>query len=288
MSSLTPADAFENACLAELQALKPGNVHVFADGHGMEVGDFVKSAHAAAVVIAQPDLTVGQRIFNAVDATWSAVGCNTNLGIILLAAPLMHAVLTQRPVSVVLSELTVDDAVWAFRAIELASPAGLGVKAEHDVRTVPKVTLMEAMQFASEVDHLHDEIARQYVTNFSDVFGFGLTRYFEAMARWDNSAWAATAVYLGWLARQPDTHVLRKSGVHGGMVAFELQKQAKVHERAFLAFDNPKNYMGTLLKWDAELKKSGINPGTSADLTVATLMLTDEAMKSCIPLVPNS
>jgi triphosphoribosyl-dephospho-CoA synthase len=31
-------------------------------------------------------------------------------------------------------------------------------------------------------------------------------------------------------------------------------------------------YQASLLSWDAELKKQGINPGTSADLTVATIL----------------
>ena len=38
------ADAFKAACMAELEALKPGNVHIFADGHGMTVQDFMASA----------------------------------------------------------------------------------------------------------------------------------------------------------------------------------------------------------------------------------------------------
>ena len=35
---------YQSACLAELAALKPGNVHAMADGHGMTVEQFVKSA----------------------------------------------------------------------------------------------------------------------------------------------------------------------------------------------------------------------------------------------------
>ena len=73
-------NAYRNACMAELQALKPGNVHVFADGHGMTIHDFIKSADASAAVIAQPDLSVGERIYLVVEATQKAVGLNTNLG----------------------------------------------------------------------------------------------------------------------------------------------------------------------------------------------------------------
>ena len=42
------AAAYIEACLAELDAPKPGNVHRFAPGHRMEVEDFVRSAEASA------------------------------------------------------------------------------------------------------------------------------------------------------------------------------------------------------------------------------------------------
>ncbi len=40
--------AFVEACLAELDALKPGNVHRYASGHRMAAEDFVRSAEASA------------------------------------------------------------------------------------------------------------------------------------------------------------------------------------------------------------------------------------------------
>ena len=85
------AQAYKNACMAELQALKPGNVHVFSDGHGMTIHDFIKSADVSADIITRPDSSVGERIYFAVEATQNAVGLNTNLGLILLCAPLIHA-----------------------------------------------------------------------------------------------------------------------------------------------------------------------------------------------------
>lgn len=274
------AAAFEHACLTELQALKPGNVHVFADGHGMVVDDFVKSAHAASAVIAQPGLTVGQRIQAAVEATWDAVGCNTNLGIVLLAAPLIQAAQQQVSIRSVLDHLTIEDAACAFRAILKASPAGLGASPKHDVHNAPGVTLLQAMQEAAA----RDFIAYQYASGFADICEFGLYRYQESIARWDSETWAATAVYLGWLARQPDTHVVRK---YGKAFAEALRVEATVHERLFMACANPKNYMGELLRWDTRLKHDGINPGTSADLTVATLFIASDAMKSCCKPVPK-
>jgi len=269
--SLRLANTFEAACMDELEAIKPGNVHIFADGHGMVVQDFMRSAEAAAAVIAQPELSVGQRILSAIEATRNAVGCNTNLGIVLLCAPLIHAVLhgnrstLRGRLQQVLQELTIEDAELAYQAIVLASPAGLGKSELHDVHTVPRVTLLEAMREAQQ----RDRIALQYAGGFSDVFDAGVMLYRETLLRWERPAWATTAVYLDFLARFDDSHILRK---HGDAIAVMVRQEAEVHEKALLQLDNPKTYQRELLKFDANLKARGLNPGTSADLTVASLL----------------
>ena len=264
--------AYKNACMAELQALKPGNVHVFADGHGMTIYDFIKSADASANLIAKPDLTVGERIFSAVEATQQAVGMNTNLGLVLLCAPLIHAALHRTEAQTFrqslndgLMQLTVDDAVLAGQAIVLASPAGLGNTDVNDVNQKPHVTLLTMMQSAQA----KDRIAWQYANDFSDVIDFGITRYSVAMDKWKNQAWATTALYLGFLARQLDTHVIRK---YGELLATEVMVEAQELEANYWLADNPKLMQKNLLAWDGSLKDRNINPGTSADLTVATLL----------------
>ena len=262
---------FKAACLAELEALKPGNVHLFADGHGMVVEDFVRSAEAAAGQIAQPGISVGQRIRDAVDATWQAVGCNTNIGIVLLCAPLVEAMLDgsadplRDRLRRVLRNLSITDAAQAYQAIVQASPAGLCEVDRHDVRTTPQITLLQAMCEAAP----RDRVACQYARDYADIFDFALPRYRTLLARWERPAWAATGVYLGFLAAWPDTHVVRKLGAS---VAEALRLEAMAHEQACLALDNPKLYQRSLLDFDASLKRRGINPGTSADLTVATLL----------------
>ena len=57
----------------------------------MTVADFLASADAAAPPLAAPGAAVGARILAAVAATRAAVGQNTNLGIVLLCAPLAAA-----------------------------------------------------------------------------------------------------------------------------------------------------------------------------------------------------
>ena len=119
-------EAYHAACLAELAALKPGNVHRFAAGHGMGLADFETSAAVSAAVISRPELSVGQKILEATRRTKQAVGCNTNLGILLLAAALAQAAQhgsgrdLRRRLAVVLARLNVEDAKHAFAAIRLA------------------------------------------------------------------------------------------------------------------------------------------------------------------------
>jgi len=254
------AAAFRAACAAELDAPKPGNVHRFAGGHGMVVEDFLASAAAAAGPLCAPGARLGARIFGAVDATRTAVGQNTNLGIILLAAPLAMAAEGQggtlrARLSRVLAGADRADAQAAFRAIALAAPAGLGA-ATHDVRAPARVRLATAMAAAAG----RDRIAWNWTHGFADVFEIGLPALAAAAG-----PWPALAAYLRFLAAFPDSHVMRK---HGADAATALQTQARPWA-ARLA--DPAALLPALLAWDAELKEKNINPGTSADLTVATL-----------------
>jgi triphosphoribosyl-dephospho-CoA synthase len=271
MSQIDLANAFKTACIVELEALKPGNVHIFSDGHGMTVQDFIASAEAASEVIAKPNLNLGERILLSVQATQNAVKMNTNLGIILLCAPLIHAKLKsnntglQANIHKVLEALTIDDAEACFAAIELANPAGLGSSELHDVHDLADCTLLQAMLQAAP----RDLIALQYANNFINIFD-GLAFYQRALNKWQRPAWAVTAVYLHYMAHFLDSHIARK---YGETIASLVQSEAAAHEEAFLQAYNPKTYQAELMTFDVALKKRGLNPGTSADLTVATLLL---------------
>ena len=263
------AAAYVGACLAELAALKPGNVHRFAPGHGMSAAEFVRSAEASAGPIAARDARIGVRVRAAVAATLSAVGQNTNLGIILLCAPLAAAVeredVALRPgLAQALSALDQADAADVFSAIAAANPGGLGRSERHDVNAPATVTLREAMAEAAD----RDRIARQYVTAYEDVFSLGLPTLATARRRRCGSRWMTLAVYLAFLAAIPDTHISRK---FGAATAEEIQREAAEWRGSLAATRDPEEMTEGLLKWDAALKSRGINPGTSADLTVATL-----------------
>jgi triphosphoribosyl-dephospho-CoA synthase len=287
------AAAYIEACLAELDAPKPGNVHRFAPGHRMEVDDFVRSAEASAAPIASRGARVGTRVRAALDATLKAVGQNTNLGVILLCAPLAAAVETTdtslRPaLARVLNGLDLSDAADVFSAIAAANPGGLGRVPRHDVNAPPTVTLREAMAEAAG----RDRIARQYVTAYEDIFSLGLPALAAGRRRHADARWSTLAVYLTFLAALPDTHIVRKFDMG---VAESVRREAADWRDAFeAAAHDPGGVADGLLDWDAALKSRGINPGTSADLTVATLFASslsrvhdDKCASAILPLRAN-
>jgi triphosphoribosyl-dephospho-CoA synthase len=286
------AAAYTEACLAELDAPKPGNVHRFAPGHRMEVADFVRSAEASAAPIAAKGVRIGSRVRAAVDATLKAVGQNTNLGIILLCAPLAAAAEAEdaplrSALARVLDRLDRADAADVFSAIAAANPGGLGRAPRHDVNAPVVATLREAMAEAAE----RDRIARQYVTTYEDVFSLGLPALAAARRQHGDSRWSTLAVYLAFLAAAPDTHVVRKFDLG---IAEAVRREAVDWRDAFTATRDPEAIADSLLGWDAALKSRGINPGTSADLTVTTLFASglaairgDKCASAILPLRAN-
>lgn len=260
--------AYSDACRMEIEALKPGNVHRFAEGHRMTARQFIESADVTASPVSTSGASVGQRILNAVTATKARVGTNTNLGILLLCGPLAKAAEREESLSEAIREVlqTLDDrdARDVFAAITLANPGGLGEVDEHDVSEPPKVSLLQAMREAAH----RDMIAKQYATEFADILGGGLAEYQQAIAAGEQGMWPTVFVYMFFLARFPDSHIARK---HGSIIAEDIRSQA-AEIRLFLEeTKSPDRRQQVLMDFDTALKSRDINPGTSADLTVATL-----------------
>ncbi len=273
ISTTQLSQLYQQACDIEIRAFKVGNVSVYADGHDMTVADFELSALASKEAITNPDYSLGEKIYYAVKKTREAVGCNTNLGIILLCAPMIEALLVvnknqnfRAALAQVLATTTVEDADWVFKAITLASPGGLGDSNRADVHEKPKITLTNAMEIAQE----KDRIARQYTTNFKDIFDFSLLRYNEGFQWWRDLNWAAARSYSALLSQYPDSHIERKYGrQHTQWVQAEMSRVYKL----LSSKNHPQQHETMLYEIDTLFKKSGINPGTTADLTVATIFV---------------
>lgn len=274
--------AFLWACRMDVAVRKPGNVSLASAGHDMVAQQFLDSAAASAPALFTPGSRVGARVLGAVQATHAVAGCNTNLGILLLCAPIARALehcgavaLTalRAALEQVLGALDVDDARAAYAAIALANPGGLGRSAEQDVSGEVTVNLRAAMALAAE----RDFIARQYANGYVEVFQ-ALERHFPAPL--DDAARRAAAapqrvqqLFVDLLARHPDSHIVRK---HGEASARAVQAQAVTWrerlQRRVEGVDET-GFEAGFAAWDEQLKQAALNPGTSADLTVCVLFL---------------
>jgi triphosphoribosyl-dephospho-CoA synthase len=260
----------QTACIWEVTARKVGNVHRYADFKQTSCLDFVLSAAAIASHFNNGNpCQVGRTINLAVRATMEAVGQNTNLGIVLLLAPLCAMEETsplRLGVESVLANLTQNDAKLVFEAIRLAKPGGLGDAAEQDVRYEPTVTLLEAMKFAMD----RDMIARQYVNGFADVFDFSLPTFLDGFERFGCIEAAIIDLQLRLLAKYPDSLIARKNGQ---AVADDVRERASEVMRLGGLTSSEGRRAGTQL--DQYLRSNGnkLNPGTTADLIAACLFV---------------
>lgn len=300
------------ACLAELAAPNPGNVRPGHNLPDLTAGDMTRSAAALGPAMAAAGrVGLGRSILRAVRDTRRWVDTNTNLGIILLLAPPARAAALAladrdgsspadaapssgearpdpgdgasrepRPDGVrladdvlwerlegVLASTTVEDAELAYRGIRRAEPGGLGRVEEQDVRGRPTVPLRDAMARAAG----RDAVAEQYATGYELVRARGLPAV--RAARRDGLSWedAGHRCFVRLLAERPDSLVERKFGAEE---ARDLREEAE----RLLAL-GPPDAPGPAVAWaelDRKLRSASPprNPGTTADLTAASLFLT--------------
>lgn len=266
------AAAAQLACLLEVSAPKPGNVSPGRHFHDTRYEDFLASAVAIGPALAAAgDQPLGATILAAMEATAQWVRSNTNLGIILLLAPLARAALRNEGalrdrVRAVLAETTVGDAAEVYAAIRRARPGGLGAAESEDVAAAPTVTLLEAMRLAAD----RDSVAREYATDFAVTFDVGtlaLRRARGAGLDWSD---ATVECYLRILAAVPDTHIARKLGRDEAEI---VSRRA----RAVAEVGGVRSEAGRreLQAFDAALRgpTNARNPGTTADLTCAALFV---------------
>jgi triphosphoribosyl-dephospho-CoA synthase len=279
------AIAAQLACLLEASVPKPGNVspgRPFAD---LRYEDFLAGAAAiGAPLAAAGSQPLGVTIRTAVEATARWTRSNTNLGIVLLLAPLAAAVVRLKADTTstdvvsgcsrtlrdetrrVLDATSVDDARDVYAAIRTAAPSGLGKVDDQDVADEPTQTLLEVMRLAAG----RDSVAREYATAYELTFMTGAPAL--ARARRDGLSWEAAVIetFVTLLAATPDTHIARRGGAE---MADDVSRQA----RAILASGGVRSHAGKegIERMDHELRDARHlgNPGTTADLTTAAIFV---------------
>ncbi len=249
------------------------------------------------------ELRIGRLIKQAVlnVKAWHRGG-NTHLGVVLLFVPMTAAVgMTlarsdnlsianlRENFARVMKSTTCEDAAETYDAIALASPGGMGKvvggKAPDLTSDEAKkalleenLTLYDVMKVAAE----WDTIAKELVTALQITCNVGFptlqTLYIET---YDINI-AIVHTYLKLLSLYPDSFIARKVGLkHTSNISEAVKMGMKTSEevsekaREILQLGGLKTPEGrrALFKLDGELKMRRLNPGTTADLTAASLML---------------
>jgi triphosphoribosyl-dephospho-CoA synthase len=270
------AEAAQIACLLEVSAPKPGNVNRFYNFKDTRYEDFLLSAVAIGRAFREVDKSsVGETVLKAIRSTRKYVTTNTNLGMILLFAPIAKAYALSPSYSVqelwatlthVLNSLTVEDARNVYEAIRLVNPGGMGRVADHDIHEEVQVSLLEAMAAAAH----RDSIAREYTSRFEITFHLGyptLQRYFTETRDLEKSI---VQTYLTLLSEIPDTLISRKQGP-------DISQKVSTRAREVLHAGGIFSEVGRqkLQELDHFLRSQDnqLNPGTTADLTAVALFV---------------
>jgi triphosphoribosyl-dephospho-CoA synthase len=261
------------ACLLEASAPKPGNVSPGIAFHDTRYEHFLASAAAIAPAFLDAGTqSVGETILRAIESTRRWTSANTNLGIVLLLAPLARAAHMSRSealrdrVRKVLASTTIADADATYRAIRLARAGGLGDVDSQDIARSPTVTLAAAMELAAD----RDDVAREYATAFARTFTVGAPALEQARATGLEWSDAVVECYLALLADSPDTLIARKLGPDAaGKVrarAMEVRAEGGMRTNAGRR---------AVASFDLELRDAANsrNPGTTADITAAAVFV---------------
>lgn len=255
------------ACTLEAVAPKPGNVHRGADFEDLTFNDFLVSASTVGQPMDNARQTgVGAAVLEAIRRTRKLVSTNTNLGMVLLFAPLAAVPEEQsleQGIGDVLASLTADDARNVYQAIREAQPGGLGKVEEMDVADSPPDDLLAAMRAAAP----RDMVARQYAENFAAVLGQVVPWLVEGRAAW-NLTDTIVHAHVRLMATYPDSLIARKCGI-------ETARESAVRAGRVLDKVTPSDpaYYEELADLDFWLRSDGHrrNPGTTADLIAAGL-----------------
>lgn len=257
------------ACLLEASAPKPGNVHPGASFVDLTYFDFVASAPAISLAMeaAAAGARVGPVVLEAMRATQAVVGTNTNLGIILLLAPLARVPRNKRlidGIGSILLDLDAEDARLVYEAIRLARPGGLGKVQEADASGPAPKDLLYAMRLASD----RDLVARQYARGYEEVLDRVLPWLVEGIAAGGSLPESIVRGHVKLMSEIPDTLIARKCGADVAEESMQRAQAVLAASGGSLPLD-----IAALQEFDRWLRADGNrrNPGTTADLIAAGL-----------------
>ena len=295
----------EMAILFEVSANKPGNVNFVVGFEGTRVEHFLASAVAAAPSFEEAarrgiavvcgklkinDVDMGQLIKDCVaDIEVWQKGGNTLLGTVMLFIPMAVAAgmtpmdgkgkfdlaRLRENMKLAVESTTAKDAVFLYDAIAIANPSGLNgapdlsvTDSQSKARLIKEnVSLFQVFKIAEG----YDDICFEWVHNFPTTFDLAFPYLKEQLNGKDKCLNTAIIhTFLKVLAERPDTFISRKVGLKKALL---ISQDAK-NVLQLGGIETPRGREG-ILRFDKKLREYGnnYNPGTTADITAATLAL---------------
>jgi triphosphoribosyl-dephospho-CoA synthase len=274
------SDEIAQCALAAMQielssSPKPGNVDRCHDFQDATFQQFLVSAVSAYPVFrkaAAGESRIGQLLLDAVRSWrfWNISG-NTHFGSLILIIPLSVAAgkCGEKPdrlkeeLGRTLKETNVDDAVDFYAAFDLAGARVTDVDAfsmknsatPQELRSQRK-TLLDLMNLSQD----HDLIAKEWSNGYQR--SFHLADRLAEMIKIHGLNEGVVRTYLEALSEEPDSLVLAKFG---------NEKANEVSFRAKLALED--DNLKAARKLDIELLDEDVNPGSTADLIAASLLI---------------
>lgn len=272
---------------------KPGNVHrnrdfedmVFEDFliSGVVIGETIEKAAISALTAKKKDdfskVNIGKYILEAVKKTDKWIANNTNLGIIMMCIPIACGAAIsndfdelQNNIGFLMENTTVEDAVNLYDAINLADAGGMGDQEEFDVMgekakdelRANNQTMFDVLKISAGWDRLANELTSKMLVCF-DV-GFPC---FSGIKSEESSINDATVLtFLTILSEVPDTLISRK---YNEEIAQNISNNVK---KILKSRNNVRLFNEKLKDFDDYLFINKYNPGTTADLTAASIFIS--------------
>ena len=257
---------------------KPGNVHRTRDYDDMEFEDFVISGIVIGDTIREActDVDVekpllGKYILQAVAETDRWIKNNTNLGIVMMTTPIaVAAAISDSFDDMLMANTSVDDACDLYDAINIADAGGMGNQDEYDVASESaKQELRDNNQTMYDVLKISapwDMLAREMTSDMPAVFEIGYPTYHELRNEKSRND-ACVLTFLTILSQVPDTLISRKYGSDEAM-------KISMMTRDLLNLKDEPDFKDKLKEFDDYLYNNKYNPGTTADLTAASIFVS--------------
>jgi triphosphoribosyl-dephospho-CoA synthase len=239
---------------------KPGNVDRCHDYTETRLEHFL-----ASVIFARPALEeaeagvgrIGEIIKHAVRDTNCHEGGNTHFGAFILLIPIIYGKGIPGALSAI-EKTDVSDAVafykaFAMTSVKMNATDDLDVRDPHTLTIIRdrEITLLEVMRHSAE----NDMVAREWIT------GFPLSRKgADLLRQFGPGRQAIVNTFLTLLASETDTFIIKK---HGTAVAHEIMLTARE------VLDGKRS----LEDFDADCIQRDINPGSIADILIASLFI---------------